>query len=136
MRVMTEVVHGALAGRSATGACILEIYQLLRNVNLVIGLDRNIFIRPALFDHTFEINGDGFSALAGKLDLALVGKVAEAASTNDCLADGVSFIRRNLLWSLSFDGAVDIDFAARLFAYVIDRDDHSRVIVIFLLESA
>ena len=69
------------------------------------------------------------------LHFSLVGEIAETARANDRLADGVRFVRRDFLRPLPLNRAVNVNFAARFFADVIDGDNHRGVIIIFALES-
>ena len=88
----------------------------------------------AFFDDAFQIDDEILAVLARDLHFAFVGEIAETAGANNRLADGVSLIGRNFLRPLPFDRPVNINFAARFFADVIDRDDDRGVIVIFPLE--
>src|SRR4029077_20028676 len=88
----------------------------------------------SFFDDALKIDIEFLPVLAGDLYLTLVGKIAKPARANDGLADRVTFVRRNFLRPLCFHGTVNINSAARFFAYPIDRENDGRMIIILFLE--
>src|SRR4051812_21055334 len=113
---------------------MLEIDQFLLHEDLITGLHNDVLVSAPLFNHALEIDDYGLAILVRELDLPFVSKIAKAAGADDRLADGILFVRRDLLRTGTLDRANDVNLSARFLAYVIDRNDHRRVVVILLLE--
>src|SRR6266478_2176097 len=112
----------------------LHVDQALWDVNLVVGHQDHVFFGMSFFDDALKIDIEFLPVFAGDLHLTFVGKVAKPARANDGLAERVTFIRRNFLWPLCFHGTVNINSAARFFAYPIDGENDGRMIIILFLK--
>src|SRR5260370_36412549 len=88
----------------------------------------------SFFDNALEIDIEFLPVFAGDLHLTLVRKIAKPARANDGLADRVTFIRRNFLRPLYFHGTVNINSTAPFFAYTIDGENDSRMIILLFLQ--
>src|SRR4051812_3071633 len=131
---MKEVDQGVGLDLSVASPCISHVDQALRDVNLIVWLQHNVFFSVSFFDHAFQIDGQILPALPRHFDFALVCEVSKTAGPNHGLACSVALVGGNFLRTLSSNRSVDINFTARLFAYAIKGKDDSSVIIIIFLE--
>src|SRR5205807_1271515 len=101
---------------------------------LVVRLKLDVFIGLSFFDYAFEIDRKLLAGLPRQFHFSLVREITEAARPDDRLTNGITFVGRNFLRTLALDRAIDINSPARFFADSVDRENDSRMIVIFFLE--
>ena len=101
---------------------------------MIIGSKNNIVLGVALLDDSLQIDDNVLTIFSRNLDLAFVGKVPKTTGADDRFADSVNLIRWNLLRSLSFNGAINVNPAPRFVTYPVDRQDDRSMVVIFPLQ--
>src|ERR1043166_746388 len=95
---------GSGSGSLSSGSLhTLHIDQTLRHINLIIRLKHQVLVGMAFFNDAFEIDREVFTVFASDLHLAFIGKIAKPTRANNSFADGITFIRRNLLRPLALD---------------------------------
>ena len=106
----------------------------MRDVDLVIGPKNNIILRVALLDDALQIDHHVLTIFSRNFDFALVGKVPKPTGADHRFADSVNLIRWNLLRSLSFNSAINVNLAPRFVTYPVNCQNDRSVVVILLLE--
>src|SRR6478735_356026 len=88
----------------------LHVDQALRNVDLIVWLQHEIFVGVALFNDPLEVDDEILSIFSCDANFTFVRKIAEAAGADYCLADGINLIGRNYLRTLPLHRTVNIYF--------------------------